>query len=50
MAKYRVTLEIETNWNPNKWNWHELLDLPSEEGEDLLSVDVEQLKEEKKNG
>jgi hypothetical protein len=44
MAKYFVTLEIETNYNPNKWNWHEILDF-YEEGEELLSVDIEQVKE-----
>ena len=45
MAKYFVTLELDTDYNPNKWNWHELLDL----SEELVSVDVERVEEAKVN-
>ena len=35
--KYKVTLEITTESDPNEWNWHEMLDL-SQEGEDTLDA------------
>ena len=36
--KYTIMLEITTNLNPNKWNWHELLDLSGdEEDEEVLN-------------
>ena len=41
MAKYQVTLEIDTPLNPNKWNWWEILDLNSDE--EALSVWVNQI-------
>lgn len=39
MARYRVTLEVETPWNPRKWDWSELV--ASEEDEQVLGVTVE---------
>ena len=44
MTKYRITLEITTELNPNKWNWSELLDL-SYEGEELNWIDIEKAEE-----
>lgn len=46
MAKYKVTLEISTKWNPNKWNWAEMLDF-SDEGDSLDWVHVETVKEKR---
>ena len=43
MTKYKITLELTTEYNPNKWNWHEVLDLyPDEE----LFVAVEEMEKE----
>jgi hypothetical protein len=44
MQTYKVTLEIKSDFNPRKWNWYEMLD-PWGEGEDLISVDIEEMEE-----
>lgn len=44
MPKYKVTLEITTELNPNKWNWSELLEL-SYQGEELNWVEIEKMEE-----
>lgn len=38
MSKWTVTLNLELEeGNPNKWNWHELLDLS---GNETVWVDI----------
>lgn len=39
MTTYRVTLVIETPYNPAKWDWDELV--ASEENENVLEVRIE---------
>jgi hypothetical protein len=36
---YTVTVTLRTPFNPSKWDWTELL--ASEEGEEIIAVDVE---------
>jgi len=38
MSRYRVTLIIETPYNPNKWDWAELV--ASETDEEVFSVEI----------
>jgi hypothetical protein len=40
MTKYKITLELTTEYDPNEWNWHEIVGLyPDEE----LFVAVEEM-------
>jgi hypothetical protein len=38
MNTYKITLTLTTDLNPNKWNWHELVDVSPDE---TLFVEVE---------
>jgi hypothetical protein len=40
MSKYKVILELTTEYDPNEWNWHEIVGLYPEEE---LFVAVEEL-------
>ncbi len=37
--RYKVTLILETPYNPDKWDWTELV--ASEEGEEIIWLDVD---------
>lgn len=39
--RYRIVLTLETPYNPNKWDWTELL--ASEEGEEIHGVEIKRL-------
>ena len=37
--RYKVTLILDTPYNPNKWDWTELV--ASEDGEEIIELTVE---------
>lgn len=39
MMRYRITIIMDTPYNPNKWDWEELI--ASEPGEEIQTVRVE---------
>lgn len=41
--RYRITIEMETPYNPNKWDWEELI--ASQDGEYLSYVAVNEIGE-----
>jgi hypothetical protein len=40
MNKYKITLELTTEYDPNEWNWHEIVGLYPDE---KLFVAVEEM-------
>jgi hypothetical protein len=40
MNKFKIILELTTEYNPNSWNWHEMLELHTNEE---LFVQVENM-------
>ena len=39
--KYLIQIELTTELNPNKWNWHELIELDAEE--ELFVISIEEV-------